>query len=370
MSSVIPLVDLQAQLRTHKDELEAAIANCLAKASFIGGPEHKAFAEEFGDYCGGHAALCGNGTDALYLAIAECIGFGDGDGEIITVPNTFIATTEAIVRCGYRPVFVDVDPLTHLMDPERLVEAISPRTRGVIPVHLFGQMAPMDTIMDIADAHSLTVIEDAAQAHGAKWLGKGPGQWGHAAAFSFYPGKNLGAFGDAGAVVTRDADTAARITIHANHGRSSKYVHHGYGVNSRMDGLQAAVLRVKLRHLDAWTEARRQAAARYTEGLAHFPGVETPTVHTQGRHVHHLYVVQTEDRDAVLQALRQRGVMAGVHYPVPLHRQPVYESLGYGESDLPVATRLAARILSLPMFPELTKEQTDRVIRALEEIVC
>ncbi|MDP6175922.1 MAG: DegT/DnrJ/EryC1/StrS family aminotransferase, partial [Rhodospirillales bacterium] len=259
--SRIPLVDLQAQYLAHKQEFDAAIAGCLARASFIGGHDHEAFAGEFADWCGGgHVALLGNGTQALEFVLRELFGPGDGVGKIITVSHSFIATGEAIVNAGYRPVFVDVDPRTCLMDVATLEAAIRPDTRAIVPVHLYGQMVEMDKVMSVARHHGLKVVEDAAQAHGAGWQGKHPGEWGDAACFSFYPGKNLGAWGDGGAVFTRDADLAARIARYADHGREDKYRHPWPGTNSRLDGIQAAVLRVKLRHLEAWNGARRDVA--------------------------------------------------------------------------------------------------------------
>ncbi len=366
--SRIPLVDLQAQYLAHKQEFDAAIAGCLARASFIGGHDHEAFAGEFADWCGGgHVALLGNGTQALEFVLRELFGPGEGVGKIITVSHSFIATGEAIVNAGYRPVFVDVDPRTCLMDPDALEAAIRPDTRAIVPVHLYGQMAEMDKIMAIAKHHGLKVIEDAAQAHGAKWQGKGPGQWSDAACFSFYPGKNLGAWGDGGAVFTRDAGLVARIARYANHGREDKYRHDMAGTNSRLDGLQAAVLRVKLRHLEVWNEARRNVAAWYDELL---DGDETITrIETRDDAVHarHLYVVQIDDRDRVLAVLKEKGIHTGAHYPVPLHEQPVFSGLGYAPEDFPVTSHAARRVLSLPLYPELERVDAECVISALME---
>jgi dTDP-4-amino-4,6-dideoxygalactose transaminase len=362
----IPLVDLKIQYDRNKAELDAAVAACLEATSFIGGEDHKAFAREFAAFCGGgHVTLCGNGTDALYLAIREIAGQGDGSGEIITVANTFIATAEAITNAGHRPVFVDVDPNTQLMDLGALERAISSRTKAIIPVHLFGQMVPMDRLMAIADAHRIPVIEDAAQAHGATWQGRGPGQWGEAACFSFYPGKNLGAWGDGGAVLTYDPERGKRIEMRANHGRISKYEHEFEGINSRLDGLQAAVLRVKLRHLAEWTAARRQVAAWYEEALLGHQGITLTDYHEQAGHAYHLLVVRVPNRDAVLEKLHGEGIGAGVHYPVPLHMQPAYRHLGVSEDSLPVTVSLSREILSLPIYPELEKAQVERVAEAL-----
>ncbi len=370
----IPLVDLKAQYRAHREEFDRAVAECAESARFIGGEEHQAFAAEFADYCGGgHVALCGNGTDALTLAILGLLGPGDGRAEIITVSHTFIATVEAIVSAGYRPRLVDIDPATYCMDPASLAAAVGKDTRAVVPVHLYGRMAPMDAIMEIAGKNGLSVIEDAAQAHGAAWKGKGPGQWGDAACFSFYPGKNLGAWGDGGAVFTGNSALAARVAMHADHGRSGKYRHEFLAVNSRLDGLQAAILRVKLRHLDDWTVARNRVAAWYGERLAGLPGVTIPAADARGdaRHVYHLYVVRLmgKDRDGVLEKLRRCGIGAGVHYPLPLHEQPALSHLGMAPGDLPHTHKAAGEIISLPMYPELTEDQVDRVAAALGKAV-
>lgn len=362
----IPLVDLKAQYRANETELHAALTRCLDATSFIGGPDHQAFAEEFAEFCGGgHTALCGSGTDALWLAIVQLLGPGSGREEIITVSHTFFATSEAISLAGYRPVFVDVDPKTALMDVSAVEQAITPHTRAILPVHLYGQMVPMDELMALAGARDLFVIEDAAQAHGATWMGKGPGQWGHAACFSFYPGKNLGAWGDAGAVFSRNKSVIEKIRMRANHGRMSKYAHEFEGINSRMDGLQAAILRVKLRHLSDWTAARRGAAQRYDDLFAHIPVITPIARDDRGEHVYHLYVVEIPDRNAVLTKLNDADIGAGVHYPIPLHRQPAYSHLEIEDDGLPVTDRLAGRILSLPLFPEISEDQVDYVAKIL-----
>ncbi|MBD39935.1 MAG: hypothetical protein CMB11_06075 [Euryarchaeota archaeon] len=366
----IPLVDLGAQYRAHRFEFDAALAECLDRTSFIGGPDHRAFAEEFAEWCGGgYAALVGNGTDALILAIEELLGRGDGTEEIITVSHTFIATTEAISGTGYRPVLVDVDPDTCLMNLDGLETAIGPKTRAVIPVHLYGQMVQMDALMQIARRYDLKVIEDAAQAHGATWQGHRPGILGDAATFSFYPGKNLGAWGDAGAIYTRDAALSESITARANHGRQDKYLHQFEGVNSRLDGLQAAILRVKLRHIDAWNAARREVASWYDELLAGYNSIRLPQIREEAEHVFHLYVVQVEERDRIREYLNDRGIGAGVHYPVPLHEQPALAYLGLKSEDLPVTSKLGKTILSLPIYPELTRAQAERVVATLVEAV-
>ena len=364
--SKIPLVDLKAQYLAYKDEFDAALARCVTSSSFIGGSDHKAFAQEFAEFCGGgHVVLCGNGTDALHLALVEMLGPGDGSGEIITVSHTFIATTEAITQAGYRPVFVDIEPETCLMDVSLVEEAITPRTKAILPVHLYGQMVPMDRLMEIARRYNLLVLEDAAQAHGATWLGKGAGQWADAACFSFYPGKNLGAWGDGGAVLSRNQELIERIQMRANHGRTAKYEHQFEGINSRLDGLQAAILRVKLRHLSEWNKARRQVAAWYDDLLDGVHGVQLPVTRPEAEHVFHLYVVQVEQRDKVLSGLKRNGIGAGVHYPIPLHEQPAYRYLELAPESLPRTHEVAPRVLSLPIFPEMTFEQVQRVVKVL-----
>jgi dTDP-4-amino-4,6-dideoxygalactose transaminase len=363
---MIPLVDLKARYLRYKDELDAVIRDVVESTRFINGPYCRKFEKEFAVFCGGgYVALCGNGTDALYLTLRELLGPGDGRGEVITVANTFIATTETITTAGYRPVFVDIDPRTHLMNASQVETAITDRTRAIVPVHLYGQMAEMDRINEIAQRHDLAVIEDAAQAHGATYKGKGPGQWGDAACFSFYPGKNLGAWGDAGAVFSKDKGLAARIRMRANHGRQEKYLHQFEGVNSRLDEIQAAVLCAKLPHLGVWNAARRRIAAEYTVLLQDEPMVVTPWVHPGCTHVFYVYVVQVPERDGVLSSLHAAGIDAGVHYPVPLHRQPAYRYLNLDQDALPNTNRAAGRILSLPMYPELTESQVEEVAGGL-----
>ena len=321
----IPLVDLRASYECHRDELDEAVRRVLADSSFIGGAEHEKFADEFAVWCGGgHVALVGNGTDALTFAIIETLGPGDGQGEIVTTSHTFIATAEAIANAGYRPVFAEIDAATCLLSPEAVERAITPRSRAIIPVHLYGQMVDMTRFQTIAERHGLVLIEDAAQAHGARFDGIRPGERSAAACFSFYPGKNLGAWGDGGAVFTKDADLAARISRRANHGRRDKYVHETVGSNSRLDTLQAAILRVKLRHLDAWNAARREAAHLYDALLEGRNAIARVTSAACAHHVYHLYVVQLEDRDRVRSALAAAGIGVGVHYPLPLHAQPAF----------------------------------------------
>lgn len=369
-SNPIPLVDLRAQYESHRAELDEAVQRVLRDSSFIGGAEHEGFAREFAAWCGGGSiALVGNGTDALSLAIAEILGPGDGKGEIVTTSHTFVATAEAIVNAGYRAVFADIDPSTFVVSPAAVENAITANTRALMPVHLYGQMADMRALRAIADRHGLAIIEDAAQAHGASFDGVRPGDLSAAAAFSFYPGKNLGAWGDAGAVFGKDAGLIGRIARRANHGRTGKYLHEIQGVNSRLDTLQAAVLRVKLRHLADWNAARRRAASWYDELLSIEQRIEHPVTDARAEHVFHLYVVQVDDRDRVWERLTALGIGAGVHYPVPVHEQPAFRNLGYAPDDLPMTSRAAKRVLSLPIYPEITREQVQRVASALIEAI-
>ena len=362
----VPLVDLYAQYLSIKPDVDTAIERTIARSAFIGGEELRSFESEFAKYC--EAAACvgvGNGTDALYLTL-RALGISAGD-EVITVAHTFTATAEAISSIGARPVFVDIKPDTMLMDPDLIESAITPRTRAIIPVHIYGQPCEMDRIMEIARRHGLKVIEDAAQAHGARWRGRRVGSIGDVACFSFFPGKNLGAYGDAGGVVSRDEDLIRRIRMLANHGRMDKYVHQIEGVNSRLDNLQAAILRVKLRRLDTWNAARERHAQRYCEILSNC-GVILPVVHPEVETVWHLFVIKVQDRDRLQAELNERGIAAGVHYPVPLHRQPAYQHLGIPEGALPVTEQVASHILSLPMYPELTEDQIAAVGKAVSAV--
>lgn len=362
----VPFLDLDAHHAPLRKEIFAAIAEVFDESAFACGPFVSRFEEEFAQFCGTeHAVGVGSGTDALWLALhAHNIGPGD---EVITVPMTFIATTEAISRTGARPVFVDIDDSHYTMDPEGLARALTPRTRAILPVHLFGQMAPMAEIMEFAQRHGLVVIEDAAQSHGAECPSGPAGTISDAACFSFYPGKNLGAFGDAGAVVTRDADTAARIRRMRDHGQTEKYRHEEIGWNCRMDGIQGAVLSVKLRHLARNNALRRQHAARYHRAFAGVPGLSLPTAAAGNVPVWHHYVVRVVDRPQFMQSLEQRNVGCAIHYPVPVHLQSAYAHLGHGPGAFPVAERCAAEFVSLPVFPELSDAQIDAVIEAVFE---
>jgi dTDP-4-amino-4,6-dideoxygalactose transaminase len=368
MRPQIPLLDLRAQYASIQGAIDDAIADVIARSAFIRSADVDRFEREFAEYCEAEAcAAVGNGTDALYLAL-RALGVGAGD-EVVTVAHTFIATSEAITQCGARPVFVDIREDTMLLDPEKLEAAITPRTKAIIPVHLYGQPCEMDEILSVAHRHSLKVVEDAAQAHGARWRGRRVGTIGDVGCFSFYPGKNLGAYGDGGAIVANDRSLIDTIRMLANHGRHSKYIHTCEGVNSRLDGLQAAVLRVKLRHLDAWNAARRRIAERYVSALATSP-LELPTVRPECEPVWHLFVVRTADRDRLQAQLKENGIETGVHYPCPLHLQPAYQHLGLSAGDLPVTERVAARILSLPIFPEMTEPQADRVVTAVKDALA
>ena len=369
-ADAIPLVDLRAQYERYRTELDAAVEAVVRDSSFIGGAEHDAFGREFAAWCGGGSvALVGNGTDALTLALNEILGPGDGKGEVITTSHTFAATAEAIVIAGYRPVLADIDPATCLMSASAAEKAIAPATRAIMPVHLYGQMVDMRALRAIADRHGLAIIEDAAQAHGASFDGVRPGALSDCACFSFYPGKNLGAWGDGGAVFGKNAELIERIVKRANHGRSGKYVHDLQGINSRLDTLQAAILRVKLRHLTEWNAARRRVAAEYDKLLAGANGIARPVTQPGAEHVFHLYVVQVDDRDRVRERLNAAGIGAGVHYPAPVHEQPAFRDLGYAPDDLPHSSRTAKRVLSLPIYPEITASQIERVAAALIEAV-
>lgn len=364
----VPFLDLRAQYLSLKPEMDAALQAVIDDTAFIGGDAVKEFEHEFAAACGARACVgVANGTDALALTL-RALGVGPGD-EVITTPNTFIATAEAISLAGAQVRLCDVRPDTHLMDPAALARAITPRTRAVIPVHLFGQPCDMPAIRRIADEHGLFVIEDAAQAHGAECMGRPVGSLGHAACFSFYPGKNLGAYGDAGAVVSDDADLIARIRCLGNHGRAGHTEHAMAGTNSRLDGLQAAVLRVKLPHLRAWNAARRAAAARYDALFADVEEV-VPVAQAPGVvGVYHLYVVQVPDRDGLLAHLRSRGIGCGLHYRRPIHLTEAYAHLEIPPGTFPVAEALMARIISLPLYPEITPSQQEEVVDAVREFV-
>ena len=356
----VPFLDLKAQYATIKDEIHTAVSEVMENTAFAGGPFVAGFEQAFAEFCGCKNAIgVGNGTDALWLSLLT-LGIGPGD-EVITVPNTFIATAEAITYCGAKPVFVDVDPKTCNMDPNKLEDCLkkclSPRLKAVIPVHLFGQTADMDPILTIARAHGLHVVEDACQAHGAEYKGRKAGTMGDTGCFSFYPGKNLGAYGEAGAVVTNDDAIAEKIRIFRDHGQAKKYYHNVIGWNARMDGIQGAVLSVKLKHLARWNEARREHAREYSRLLSPVEGVLIPREADYARHVFHIYAIRIKQRDRLLASLSEKGISCGIHYPVPVHLQKAYHGLGLAQGSFPVAEACAEEFLSLPMFPELKSEQ-------------
>src|SRR3989440_7561344 len=364
----VPFLDLKAHHAPWIDKCDRAIREVIESSAFAGGPFVERFEEEFAAYCGSEYAIgVGNGTDALWLTLLA-LGIGPGD-EVITVPNTFIATAEAIIRCKARPVFVDVDENTFTMDPDKLEKSLTARTKAIIPVHLFGQPADMDPILEFARAYGLFVIEDAAQAHGAEYKGRKAGTMGDAGCFSFYPGKNLGAFGEAGAVVTNDPELRKQIQVLRDHGQSRKYYHTLTGWKCRMDGIQAAVLSIKLRYLEEANLLRRKHPLEYNRALSGIDEVLTPFEAKYARHVYHVYAVRVQERDAVLRHLQEKGVGCAVHYPVPVHLQEAGRNLGSTKGAFPIAEKLADEFLSLPMFPELTEEQIEYVGRCVSETV-
>ncbi len=360
----IPLLDLHAQYQNHKQEMLAAIERVLESMTLFLGPEQAAFEREFAAYCGAaHGVGMSNGTDALNLALRAC-GVGPGD-EVITVSNTFFATVEAITLVGARPVFIDIDPLTYTMDCSQLASALTPQTKAIMPVHLYGHAADMDPILAFAREHGLVVIEDASQAHGATYKGQPVGSLGDIGCFSLYYSKNLGAYGEAGICVTNNADYATAMRTFRDHGSRVRYQHEIIGTNARLDELQAAILRVKLPHLDDWNAQRRAHAATYTEALG---GVvlATPSAQSWAGHVFYVYVVRVAERDRVRQELEAQGVLTGVHFPIPCHLQPACAALGYARGALPVTEAYADQVLSLPLYPELTPTQIATVIGAVQ----
>jgi dTDP-4-amino-4,6-dideoxygalactose transaminase len=394
----VQFLDLKAQYESIRDEISIAIQKVLENTAFAGGPFVTQFEKEFAEFCGcKHAIGVGSGTEALWMSLMA-LGVGQGD-EVITVPNTFIATAEAISFCDAKPVFVDVDEQTYNMDPNKLEDYLKKRFRresrvvsgkvltrnsqpelhtsnslltpnasrltalpkAVIPVHLFGQMADLDPIVEIARKYGLFVIEDACQAHGAQYKGRPAGSIGDMGCFSFYPGKNLGAYGEAGAVVTNDGPLAEKIRMLRNHGQPKKYYHDYIGWNGRMDGIQGAVLSVKLKHLMVWNEARRKNAQRYDELLADAEGVIVPKQADYAKHVYHIYPIRVRNRDALKSHLAEKNINCGIHYPVPIHLQDAYKFLKIKEGSFPIAEKCAQEFVSLPMFPELTEEQIEYV---------
>jgi dTDP-4-amino-4,6-dideoxygalactose transaminase len=359
----VPLLDLKAQYQRIKPEIDAALANVLDSCQFILGTEVAAFEQEFATYCGAEECIALNsGTSALHLALLA-VGVGPGD-EVITVPFTFVASVAAVVYTGARPVLVDIDPRSFTMEPAAIEAAITPRTKAILPVHLYGQPADMDPIMEVARRHGLVVIEDAAQAHGAKYKGRPVGSIGDIACFSFYPGKNLGAYGEGGAVTTSNPEYARTVRMLRNWGQDRKYHHLLHGFNYRMEAFQGAILRVKLRHLERWTEVRRAIVEQYNQLLAG-SAVERPAEMPWARHVYHLYTVRTDHRDLLQQSLQKKGIQTGIHYAAPVHLQPAYANLGYGREALPQSEKAANEVLSLPLYPEMTNDQIQMVARAV-----
>ena len=385
----IPFLDLKTQFREIEHEVLPMVKEAMENAAFIGGPQVSGFEAEFAAFCDSKYGVGVNsGTDALRFALMAA-GVGPGD-EVITVPHTFIATTEAISQVGAKPVFVDIDPKTYNMDPSKLEDYLDKRFGGsstglkppasslkqgpkapkaVIPVHIYGQPADMDPILEIAKKKNLAVIEDACQAHGSLYKGKKAGSMGMVGCFSFYPGKNLGAYGEGGAVVTQSEDIANKIRMIRDHGQAKKYYHDMEGYNGRLDAIQAGVLRIKLKRLANWNESRRRNAQYYNELLSPIKGVTVPREADGCRHVYHLYVILVDDRDGLQKYLNDKGVGTGLHYPVPLHLQKAYADMGYKEGEFPVTESVAKRLLSLPMFPELTKAQIEYVAQNIKDFM-
>ncbi|ANK85037.1 MULTISPECIES: DegT/DnrJ/EryC1/StrS family aminotransferase [unclassified Rhizobium] len=362
---MIPFLDLKAQYQSIKSEIDAAVLGVLASGQYILGEEVIRLEQEFADYCNvKHAIAVNTGTSALHLSLLAA-GIGPGD-EVITVPFTFVATVSAICYTGATPVFVDVEPVTLTMDPAQLEAKITSRTKAIIPVHLYGQMADMDGIMAVADRYQIPVIEDACQAHGARYKGARAGSIGASGCFSFYPGKNLGACGEGGIAVTNSDEQAKTMRMLRDWGQEQRYHHLLKGFNYRMDAIQGAILRVKLRHLEAWTEARRSHGRRYSSLLAGSPHLRTPVEVPERRHVYHVYAIRSHDRDGLQRVLTAEGIPSGLHYPIPVHLQKAHADLGYQAGDFPVSEAAAREVLSLPIYPEMPVQHVDQVAAALE----
>jgi dTDP-4-amino-4,6-dideoxygalactose transaminase len=365
MTTLVPFVDLKTQFRALREEIVPRVTRVMEDATFILGPDVATFEENFASYLGSsHCIGLSSGTAALQFALEAC-GVGPGD-EVILPATTYIASAVAVSAIGARPVLIDVDS-TYFMDPNLLEAALTPATKAIMPVHLYGQAMPMEPILEFARRHDLAVIEDACQAHGARQNGRRAGTFGQAGCFSFYPGKNLGAYGDGGAVVTDDPAIADRLRLLRDFGQRKKYEHLIKGTNCRLDSIQAAVLDVKLRHLDVWNAARRRHAAAYDARLSEI-GITTPVRRSEESHVYHLYVIEVEHRDRVASELRERGIQIGIHYPIPIHLQAAYAELGLTRGTFPRTERSAQRVLSLPIFPELTEQQIDLVTGALASL--
>jgi dTDP-4-amino-4,6-dideoxygalactose transaminase len=357
---MIPFVDLKSQYNSIKDEINTAVLSVLDSTQFILGDEVLALEQEFSAYCSAeHGVALNTGTSALHLALLAA-GVGSGD-EVITVPFTFVATVAAIAYTGATPVFVDIDPVSYTMDVNQIEKAITAKTKAIMPVHLYGQPADMDPIMEIAHRHGLKVIEDAAQAHRSEYKGRRVGSIGDIGCFSFYPGKNLGAYGEGGMAVTNNAEYAQKMRVLRDWGQDGRYNHVMKGYNYRMDGIQGAILRVKLRYLDRWTQARRTHASQYNNVLMDAAGIKTPVTMPYSYHVYHVYVVRLQSRDLLQQKLSEHNIQTGIHYPIPVHLQPAYQDLGYGLGDFPCAELAANQVLSLPMYAELPMSAIDEV---------
>ena len=365
---MIPMVDLKGQYQTLKDELQQGLMQALENAQFILGPNVASFEQEAADYLRvKHAVGCASGTDALHLALIAA-GIGEGD-EVITTPFTFIATAEAILYVGATPVFVDIDARTFNLEPNQVESAITPKTRAIIPVHLFGQPADMNAISDIAQRHGLKIVEDCAQSFGAEIKGKQTGSIGDAGAFSFFPSKNLGCYGDGGLVTTQDDKMAAHLRVLRNHGSWKQYHHSELGFNSRLDELQAVILRSKLKRIDEYNNGRRRVAHRYSAALAEMNGITPPHEDGIGRHVYHQYTLLSERRDEIMAALREQQIGCAVYYPIPLHQQQVFASACAGQ-QLPVTEKVASQCMSLPIYPELADEQVDMILDVIRRAVA
>ncbi|MBN1353748.1 MAG: DegT/DnrJ/EryC1/StrS family aminotransferase [Candidatus Omnitrophica bacterium] len=362
----IPLVDLKAQYSSIKSEIDNAIAKVIAKTSFILGEEVSSFENEFSNFCDTRYAVgVSSGTAALQLALVS-LGIGEGD-EVITTPFTFIATSESILEVGAHPVFVDIEEDTYNIDVKLVEKAITRKTKAIIPVHLYGHPVDMDPLMEIARKHNIAVIEDACQAHGALYKGRKVGSIGDAGCFSFYPGKNLGCYGDGGMLVTNNEQIFEKTKLLRDHGRSDKYTHIAHGYNFRLDGIQAAILKVKLKYLEKWNDKRRKNAGIYNEGLSPLGSVTQPVEKEYAKHVYHLYVIRIKERDKLKLLLSENSIDTGIHYPIPLHKQPVYKKIGLSDKKLPVSEKCAKDILSLPIYAELEEDDIRKICNLIAE---
>lgn len=361
----IPFVDLYAQYLSLKPEIDSAIEGIIKDTSFIGGKPVTGFEKNFAEKYGvKHCISVGNGTDAIYIVL-KMLGIGDGD-EVITVANSWISTSETVGQTGASPVFVDIEPDYSTIDADKIEEKITSNTKAIIPVHLYGQSAEIDKIKQICKKYNLFLIEDCAQSHFAEYKGKKVGTFGDAATFSFYPGKNLGAYGDAGCIITNNDDLAQKCLMYARHGAIEKHNHQMEGINSRLDGLQAAILNVKLPFIDDWNKKRLENALYYNELLKNVNGIIMPKIRENAKHIFHLYVVRTEKRDELQNYLSENGIQTAIHYPVALPLMPAYKKLSYSEADIPIAAKFQSEILSLPMFPELKKEEIEYVVETIK----